>query len=80
MPLLKYTPIFQHKDTKTGDVHILGQRGKEPDDEYGYFCFDKRGKRKVMIHMRSQESARKHIMKKIGIDPFEEVIVEEDIQ
>lgn len=74
MPLIKYTPIFQHKDTKTGDVHILGKRGKE---SYGYICYDKNGNRKTLIHMRSKDSARMHILKKTGIDPFEEVIIEE---
>ena len=73
----KYDLIFKHFDPKTGDTHYLGQHGPDKYALYAYECIGRNGKRKMWLFLRSKASAQKHILKKTGCDPFEEVVVED---
>lgn len=74
----KYEVIFKHRDPATRDTHYLGKQGSTKHARYAYECIGRDGKRKMWLFLRSKESAQMHILKKTGVDPFEEVAVEEE--
>ena len=84
-----WNPIFKWVDPTSKDVHTLYEKylnvsdhkidmSRDPDEvkpKYAYTSHDRNGRLKNAIEFANRDSAKKHLVKKTGQDPFREVVI-----